>query len=357
MDCFRTVVFRLAPCALLVSLIAVGPLRGEQSVPGDQPLVADEPTAAGQTRPSRQESPSQVPEGEAQTDLTDERTPPDQSVALEPSSYMKLTGRIWRVKSGFVFVRTPVGTLTLFSDSGLRRVKPGQTVTLWTRESNMVVDFYKKGHTIPFQRFITGSPVFTSPDDEEGLFWTPEGGQTLAIKGHKDRLTSAKEGIPITVQLNQSGEVVGLPRLNVDIQISNGTKKRQGTMMKLAGTVSKVKAGFAFVETPIGVLTLSKKTGFRNAKVGQEVRVWLNEHHLVIDVRQKGEPTSSQRFVTGRLVYSSQDKSAIKLWTPEGEQTISLPQGRKRPRLFREGTPITIQINGSGDVIAVRKAR
>ncbi len=356
MDRSLTVVSVLVPCAVVMALIPAGSLRADQAAPGHQPLLADERPAAGRTSPTGHVSPSQLQEPDPQADLTDQLPPPEQTAAVEPSSYMKLTGRVWRVKSGFVFVRTPVGTLTLFSDGGLRKVKSGHTITLWTRERNVVVDIHKNGEATPYQRLITGIPVFTSPDQGGVLLWTPEGGLTLAIDDNEDARASAEQGTPVTVQVNRSGEVVGLPQLNVDIQISDGTKQRQGTMMKLAGTVSKVKAGYAFVETPIGALTLGRKTGFRNAKVGQEVTVWLNEHHLVIDVRQKGEPSTAYRFITGKVSYASQDKSAIKLWTPEGEKTISLPR-RTQPRPFREGTPITVHFNGSGEVIAVRKAR
>ena len=64
-----------------------------------------------------------------------------------------------------------------------------------------------------------------------------------------------------------------------------------------------------------------------------------------------------RRFVTGKVTYTSEDKSHIKLWMPEGEKTISLPSGGKKRRPFREGTPITVQFNGSGEVVDVRKVR
>ncbi len=61
--------------------------------------------------------------------------------------------------------------------------------------------------------------------------------------------------------------------------------------------------------------------------------------------------------MTGRVTYTSEDKSQIKLWTPEGEKTVTLPSGGKKRRTFREGTPITVQFNGSGEVVDVRKVR
>ncbi len=361
--------FPVATLALVVvGLVPLGSLAIEPSDTSPPPAATERASAEaevppGDTHPGSNPDPGeQRADGDApqQSSLPSPQNQPDteQSIAsTEPSSYMKLTGRIRRVESGFAFVRTPVGTITLFSNKGLRKTKRGQTVTLWTHESNVVVDIYAKGDGVLVHRFITGVPTFTSPAHDEIQLWTPEGGQTISLDGQPVKIATVSEDDPLTVQLNQSGQVIGQPRLNIDIQIAGGTKKRTGTTLKLTGTVSRVKAGFAFVDTPIGPLTLSKKTGLRNVKAGQEVTVWLTEHHLVIDVRQKGEPAPARRFVTGKVTYTSEDKSHIKLWMPEGEKTISLPSGGKKRRPFREGTPITVQFNGSGEVVDIRKVR
>lgn len=362
MDRSHTFISFAATVALFLLLSPVSIVNADQTAVGHETAVADQPGSADHTADAEPVASSGPQAAQDGTDLsdpdenTDAASSADEStVAAEPNSYIKLTGRIRRAKSGFVFVRTPVGRLTLFSDKGLHNAKAGQMVTLWTQERNIVVDLHKKGEATPIRRFITGVPAYTSPEQTEIHLWTPDGGQTISLAGENSTLTTIEEGTPITVQLNQAGEVISLAQLSIDIEISNSTKKRQGNMLKLAGTVSKVKAGFAFVETPIGVLTLSKNTGLRNAKSGQEVTVWLNDHHLVIDVREEGEPAF--RYVTGKVVYASGDKQEIKLWTPEGEKTISLPPAKKKRRPYREGTPITVQLNGSGEVIDVRKVR
>jgi len=56
------------------------------------------------------------------------------------------------------------------------------------------------------------------------------------------------------------------------------------------------------------------------------------------------------------LVYASKDKGEIKLQTPEGEKTVPVPQGKTKRRKFREGTPVTVHLNGDGEVLDVRKA-
>ncbi len=352
----------LLAAALSAIVCHSGGVASAQDSPAGDPPGAVAPINATASHPAEallEHESSQVTQEPADT-ATAEPAPEgshDEPMAeADPPSHMKLTGRIWRAKSGFAFARTPVGTLTLFSKQGLRQVKPGQWVTVWTHGSNIVVDVFNKGDEAPLYRFITATPVYDSPDQRRLTLWTPEGGMTVDVAQWGDDLPSPQEGTPLTVRLDQSGKIVDAPQVNVDIQISNGTKKREGTHMKLAGTVSRVKAGFAFIDTPIGALTLSRSTGLRNAKAGQEVTVWLNDEHLVIDVRQKGNPGPNQRFITSTVVYASKDKREIKLWTPEGERIFQLPSGKTARRPFREGTPVTIQLNGSGEVVDVRKA-
>lgn len=332
----RTLLLAASLCVIVFHSADVAPAAAEP----DSPSAAVTPEAADQTDAEPSPEPAQD----------------EQGAEADQPSHMKLSGRIWRATSGFVFARTPVGTLTLFSKEGLRHVKPGQWVTVWTHDSTVVVDIFNKGDDAPLDRFITATPVYDSADRTRVTLWTPEGGLMVDLTSPANALPAIQDGTPLTVRLDQSGTIVGAPQVNVDIQISKGTQKREGTHMKLAGTVSRVKAGFAFIDTPIGALTLSRNTGLRNAKVGQEVTVWLNDQHLVIDVRQKGEPAPNQRFITSTVVYASEDKREIKLWTPEGERIVQLPSGKAAPRSLREGTPVTIQLDGSGEVIDVRKA-
>ena len=147
-----------------------------------------------------------------------------------------------------------------------------------------------------------------------------------------------------------------MPELHIDLQISDGTKPRPGSKMKLTGTVARVNAGFAFLETSIGILMVSQKAGLRHAKAGQEISIWMTEDHLVMDVTQKGDSHPFRRFITGKVVYASPEGREIKLWTPEGEKTFPLPLGKSQRMRFRQGTPITVQLNQAGEVIDIRKA-
>lgn len=331
----------------------------------EEPPIPSAPNSTGieqpsETNPLSSSEPSDSLIGPTMTPsdsmVLNEPEQPEELAPTEPLNYVKLTGRIWRVKSGFVFARTPVGTLTLFSKKGLKSVKGAQKVTVWTHDSNVVVDFHKKNDSTPLRRFITGTPTAASSTDSSLQLWTPEGTFSLPTAPSTGILKGIKEGVPLTIQLNKAQEIVGTPEINVDIQISKATSPRPDAKLKLDGTVLRVKAGFAFVETPIGILLLSKNTGFRNPKKGQSISVWMNEDYLVIDVRQKDGTDLAHRFITSKVVYATDTKQEIKLWTPEGEKTMTLPPNKKRKRSFKSGTPITVHVNKEGHIVDVRKA-
>lgn len=322
--------------------------------------AAEERSASAEVRPHSDPAratdtvAAESPDPETEAPARDEPAPSNAAVA--PSSSVKLSGRIWRAKSGFVFARTPVGTVTLFSETGLKTVKAGQRVTLWTHEANVVVDIFDHGDDVPVQRLITATPVSDSSDGARLTLWTPGGGVTIDRSRIQRRPSSSSTDPSVTVRLDRSGELVDFPQLNVDIQISNGTTKREDVHLHLAGTVSRVKAGFVFVETPVGILTLSRDTGVRDAEAGQHVAVWLTGRHLVIDLSDGGDPSPVQRVITSTVVYASREKNEIKVWTPEGEKVLPLPASGTQRRLLREGTPVTIQLNASGEVVDVRRA-
>ena len=159
---------------------------------GPHPLEAP-PTHSSSTSPDAQKPPATdnpltsegsdsalEPTAEPSEALSvDEPEMAEEMAPAEPLNYVKLTGRIWRVKSGFVFARTPVGTLTLFSKKGLKTVKGAQKVTVWTHDNNIVVDFHRKKDPTPLRRFISGIPTATSSSDSSLQLWTPDGGFSL----------------------------------------------------------------------------------------------------------------------------------------------------------------------------------
>lgn len=77
-------------------------------------------------------------------------------------------------------------------------------------------------------------------------------------------------------------------------------------------------------------MVISSATAPKNRKVGEEVEMQVNGNNVVIDLHRKGDPSHSHRFVSGKLAYASHDRKAIKLWTPEGEQTFAVQTSRSQ---------------------------
>jgi hypothetical protein len=130
---------------------------------------------------------------------------------------------------------------------------------------------------------------------------------------------------------------------------------RKATRMKVDGVVSKVQSGHVTVKTSWGSMTFSSATGPEKLEVGEEVEMQVNENNAVIDVHRKGEKGHSHRFVTGNLTYTSSDHKEIKLWTPEAEKTFDVQTGRSKLSNFKEGDPVTIEVNEAGKVIDIHK--
>jgi len=127
-------------------------------------------------------------------------------------THLLLTGTISKLKSNFIFLRTPVGVVNVNAKIGIKHAKVGQTLTLHMHEEHLVADLSASNTTGPMRRFVTGPLEFASPDHGSVKLWTPEGDQVYPTDRAKAALAGAKEGTPITVELNEQGTVVGFYR-------------------------------------------------------------------------------------------------------------------------------------------------
>jgi len=59
----------------------------------------------------------------------------------------------------------------------------------------------------------------------------------------------------------------------------------------------------------------------------------------------------THRFITGPLEFSTPERTGVKLWTPDGEQTFPTDRGKAALAGAKEGSPITVELNGEGTVI------
>jgi uncharacterized protein YacL (UPF0231 family) len=267
----------------------------------------------------------------------------------------KVSGVISKIQPGRIAVTTTWGHMSIQSDA-LAEAKVGDEITVWVNENNVVIDAYPKGAARPVHRWIRGKLAYTSSDQNAIKLWTPEGEKDFTVKRNQSKFGSFAEGAPITVQLNDKGEVIDVHRqLELDLAIAPAPHTKPGFRIKLEGVVAEIKSGQVFVKTPGARYSVNAKTAPQDAKVGDELTLWVSSNNVVIDHHAKGKE-GVHRLITGNLAYASGDMKEIKLMTPEGERTYAVQHGESKLSGMKEGTPVTVELNEAGNVIEIRKA-
>ncbi|WHZ24012.1 MAG: hypothetical protein OJF47_003124 [Nitrospira sp.] len=276
-------------------------------------------------------------------------------VAAPISPSVQLSGSIWRSKPGIVFLQTPIGPLSLSSKTTLRDIRGSQKITLWIHGSTTVIDIREKGAGTLVHRYVTGMPNFSSPEKKAVTLWTPDGEQSFTLGAFETKISGRPDHLPFTVEVDGSGAVRGLHDVQFDLQVNQIPRTPAEVRLLVNGTVSKLKSNYVFLKTPLGIVTVSGKTGVRNAKVGQEMSVWIQERYVAIDLYQDGLTTPSRRFLSGPLTYASAEHDRLTLQTPEGEQSVPLTQRPASLAALKEGMPITVELDQQGALIDIRR--
>ena len=267
----------------------------------------------------------------------------------------KVNGVISQMRSGLIMVTTSWGTMTIQSDA-LTEAKVGDGITVWVNENNVVIDAYPKGEARPHHRWVRGNLTYTSGNQEAITLGTPEGKKDFIVKRNRSKFGSFAEGSPITVQLNDKGEVIDVHRrLELELAIAPMPYTDPGSRIKLEGVVADIKSGLVFVQTPGGRYSVTTKTAPHDITVGDKLTLWVSSNNVAVDHHAKGKE-GVHRLITGKLTYASGDLKEIKLMTPEGERTFSVQHGETKLSGMKEGTPIIIELNEAGNVIEVQKA-
>lgn len=268
---------------------------------------------------------------------------------INPSILLK--GTVWRTKPGIVFLKTPIGLLTLSSKTTLKDFRASQEATLWIHGPHLVVDIRKRADGALVHRYL-GGPFKPGADEVKELpRWTPEGEQSFHYGTHERALAAHRDGDPVTVEVDDSGTVIGLHDLQFDLQVGQLPASGSDAHVLLTGTVSKLKSNFIFFRTPIGVVNVNAKIGIKNAKVGQTMTLHIHQHHVVADLSSQSAAVPAHRFVTGPLEFATPEHTSVKLWTPDGEQTYPIDRGKSALAGVKEGNPITVELNGQGSVV------
>ena len=286
-----------------------------------------------------QHLPANQPESSATTDH--EETSP--SIALK--------GSVWRAKPGIVFLKTPVGLLTLSSKTTLKDMRASQSVSFWIHGSSMVVEIRKRADDSLVHRYLTGPTLKGSGDTKELIRWTPDGDTSFHYGTHESQLSALHDGDQVTVEVDDSGTIIGVHDLQFDLQIGQVPPGGSEAHVLLSGTVSKLKSNFIFFKTPVGVINVNAKIGIKNAKVGQTMTLHVHHHSVVADLTPANGTAPIRRFITGPLEFSTPDRTGVKFWTPAGEQTFPTDRGKSALAGVKEGSPITVELNGDGTVV------
>src|SRR4030095_14961044 len=130
--------------ALFASLLAVQGLDGHRINAQSAPAGEQEPAA---------EAPSQ-----------EVQPPPTAPLETDPSITLK--GAVWRTKAGIVFLKTPVGLLTLSSKSALKDLKASHEVAFWVHERHSMIEIRRRSDGSLVHRYLSG-PMTLGPDSSK----------------------------------------------------------------------------------------------------------------------------------------------------------------------------------------------
>jgi hypothetical protein len=201
-------------------------------------------------------------------------------VTIDP--FIRIQGSVWRTKPGIVFLKTPVGLLTLTSKTTLKDLKASQEVRLWVHERHFVVEIHKRDDESLVHRYLSG-PMTSGADTPRMLrWWGPDGDQTVHVGTQEEHLANYHEGDPLTVEVDETNTISGVHDLQFDLQVSQTPPAGADVQLLLSGTVSKLKSNFVFVRTPIGVVMLNAKIGVPRVKVGQSLTLHIDREHVTV---------------------------------------------------------------------------
>lgn len=287
--------------------------------------------------------------------VTAETAEPEAPAPQAPvSPSVRVSGSIWRSKPGIIFLQTPIGPLSLSSKTTLRDIKSSHKITLHVHGTTSVVDIRERGAEKLVHRYVTAMPNFTTPDKHAVTLWTPDGERSFTLGAFESKIAGRSDQQPLTVEVDGAGTVRGLYDVQFDLQVNQVPRTASALQLLLNGTVSKLKSNYVFLKTPLGIVTVSSKTGVRNAKVGQEMSVWVQDRHVAIDLYQDGLTTPSRRFLSGPLTYE-EGQAALTMQGPEGTQSIPLAQRPPTLATLKEGVPITVELGQQGELVEIRR--
>ena len=146
-------------------------------------------------------------------DAVSETTDPD--AAHLKAGHKKVEGVVTDIKSGIYTVKTESSTYTLSETASIRHghaPKVGDKLILWVSENNMVIDAHPKEQVAQAHRSISGKLVNFDNVKSEIRLSTSQGETTFKIKPETRSFVDLPKGTPVTIELNENGEVIDVHR-------------------------------------------------------------------------------------------------------------------------------------------------
>lgn len=313
--------------------------------------------AESQTIQSAVESPAIEPAATESGETAATAGPSDTSVTPR----VRVSGHIWRMSPGLVFLRTPIGLVTLSCKTCLRDLRGGPTVTVYVHGARGAVHITPRGASHPSQRYFWGPMPEGAPAKKELALWTPEGEQSFSTERVSAKLAAVPPGRSVTFEAGNGETLIGVHDLHVDLQVSQLPAQPGNTELHVTGSVSKIKNGYVHVQTELGLLPITSKTGLClgkdrcRTKVGEDLTLWIHDTNLAIDLHPSGSQSPARRLLSGKLSYAGPDKNSVSLWTPNGEQSFPTDQAKGVLASLKEGAPIIVELDADGAVHEIRK--
>ena len=119
-----------------------------------------------------------------------------------------LHGIVLKIEDSMIFIKTPVVEYELPMNVAAPNTAPGDEMTLWVNENNVVLDHYRAGAMSP-RRFITGPVRYADKTRVHIKLWTPEGEKTFSLLQIKTG-AQLREGNQITLEIDEADRVIAL---------------------------------------------------------------------------------------------------------------------------------------------------
>ena len=333
---------------------AVAPTEPQSDLP---PVVQPPENDAQPAQPSDNNAPTAQPQTDAPTTAQQEIDPPA-PVFTEVNPSIRLTGRVWRAKPGIVFLKTPIGLMSLSSKTTLKTLPASQEVSFMVHEDYTVIDIVRRTDGTFVHRYLTGPFKRDNGDGTKLVLWAPNDGlRAFRMGAYESALAAPKNSESVTVEVDGTGSIIGVHDLQFDLQIGQVATPGSKAHLLLSGTISKMKSNFIFFKTPIGIVNVNTKIGIKNAKIGQTMTLHMHNDSVVADLAASRDSALIRRFITGPLEFSTPDRASVRLWTPEGEQTYPAELGRSALNGAREGTPITVELDGQSNILEFHRMK